>query len=99
MNTFGKLTAVALLTTAGALALAATEGGVVEPGAAAQGITLEQAVEMARQARPGRVQEVERDTKDGVEVWEVKIKGDDGEKWELYYAVADGELIKEEKDD
>ncbi len=92
MNMIGKLTAAALLATAGALALATT-------ASTEEGITLEQAIEMARQARPGTVEEVERDTKDGVAVWEVKIKGDDGQKWELYYSIADGKLVKEEKDD
>lgn len=99
MNTFGKLTAVALLTASGALALAATEGNVTEPGAAAQGITREQAIEMALQAHPGEVEKAYKETKKGIETWEVKIQGDDGNEWELYYAVADGELIKEEKDD
>jgi uncharacterized membrane protein YkoI len=99
MNTFGKLTAVALLTSAAALALAATEGNVAEPGAAAQGISKEQAIEMALRVHPGEVEKAYKETKRGVETWEVKIQGDDGYEWELYYAVADGELIKEEKDD
>ena len=92
MNTTGKLIAAALLATAGAITLAADQ-------ATAEGITMEQAVGLALEARPGTVQKVEKDTEDGVQVWEVKVKGDDGAKWELYYSIADGELVKEEQDD
>jgi uncharacterized membrane protein YkoI len=52
-----------------------------------------------REARPGQVQKVEQDTKNGIPVWEVKIKADDGAQWELYYSIADGTLVKVEKDD
>lgn len=61
-------------------------------------ITKEQAVEMALKAHPGKVTKAYEDTKKGKKTWEVKIKGDDGKKWEVYYEVATGELIAEEED-
>ena len=61
-------------------------------------ITKEQAVEMALKAHPGKVTKAYEDTKKGKKTWEVKIKGDDGKKWEVYYEIATGELIAEEAD-
>ena len=61
-------------------------------------ITKEQAVEMALKAHPGKVTKAYEDTKKGKKTWEVKIKGDDGKKWEVYYEIATGELIAEESD-
>lgn len=61
-------------------------------------ITKEQAIEMALKAHPGKVTKAYEDTKKGKKTWEVKIKGDDGKKWEMYYEIATGELIAEEED-
>ncbi len=61
-------------------------------------ITKEQAVEMALKAHPGKVTKAYEDTKKGKKTWEVKIKGDDGKKWEVYYEIATGELVAEEED-
>lgn len=61
-------------------------------------ITKEQAVEMALKAHPGKVTKAYEDTKEGKKTWEVKIKGDDGKKWEVYYEIATGELVAEEED-
>ena len=61
-------------------------------------ITKEQAVEMALKAHPGKVTKAYEHTKKGKKTWEVKIKGDDGKKWEMYYEIATGELIAEEED-
>ena len=61
-------------------------------------ITKEQAVEMALKAHPGKVTKAYEETKKGKKVWEVKIKGDDGKKWEMYYEIATGELIAEDED-
>lgn len=61
-------------------------------------ITKEQAIEMALKAHPGKVTKAYEDTKKGKKTWEVKIKGDDGKKWEVYYEIATGELIAEEAD-
>jgi len=61
-------------------------------------ITKEQAVEMALKAHPGKVTKAYEDTKKGKKTWEVKIKGDDGKKWEVYYEIATGQLVAEEAD-
>ena len=39
-----------------------------------------------------------KDTKKGKKTWEVKIKGNDGKKWEVYYDIKTGELVAEEAD-
>ena len=59
-------------------------------------ITKEQATEKALKAHPGEVTKVYEDTKKGKKTWEVKIKGNDGKKWEVYYEIATGELVAEE---
>jgi len=61
-------------------------------------MTKEQAIEKALKAHPGQVTKAYEDTKKGKKTWEVKIKGDDGKKWEVYYEIATGELIAEEHD-
>lgn len=65
---------------------------------AATAITKEQAVEMALKAHPGKVTKAYEDTKKGKKTWEVKINGDDGKKWEVYYEIATGKLVAEEAD-
>ena len=61
-------------------------------------ITKEQAIEMALKAHPGKVTKAYEDTKKGKKTWEVKIKGDDGKKWEVYYEIATGLLIAEQSE-
>ena len=61
-------------------------------------ITKEQAIEMALKAHPGKVTKAYEDTKKGKKTWEVKVKGDDGNNWEIYYEIATGELVAEEAD-
>ena len=73
--------------------------GVNPPAATATaGITKEQAIEMAQKAHPGKVTKAYKDQKNGKETWEVKIKGDDGKKWEVYYDMKTGDLVAEEGD-
>jgi uncharacterized membrane protein YkoI len=96
--------ALALVTTAAATTAFAAE----EPKAASQpaaatapattGITKEQAIEMALKAHPGEVTKAYEDTKKGKKTWEVKIKGNDGKKWEMYYDIKTGELVAEKAD-
>lgn len=64
--------------------------------ATAREITKEQAVEMALKAHPGKVAKAYEDTKKGKKTWEVKIDGNDGKKWEVYYEIKTGELVAEE---
>jgi len=91
--------ATTLVTTS---AFAASEAPAPEPAAATApaktAITKEQAIEMALKAHPGKVTKAYEETKKGKKTWEVKIKGDDGEKWEMYYEIATGELVVEEAD-
>lgn len=51
---------------------------------------------MALKAHPGKVTKAYKDRKNGKETWEVKIKGDDGKKWEVYYDMKTGVLVAEE---
>ncbi|MBL8251137.1 MAG: PepSY domain-containing protein [Candidatus Competibacter sp.] len=66
------------------------------PTAVSQEITKEQAVEMALKAHPGKVTKAYEDTKKGKKTWEVKVDGDDGKKWEVYYEIKTGQLVAEE---
>ncbi len=93
-----------IATTSAATAAFATETPkpALQPAATAApattAITKEQAIEMALKAHPGKVIKADDETKKGKEAWEVKIKGDDGKKWEVYYEIATGELLAEEED-
>lgn len=83
--------AIAFATTA---AFAAGEAPAAPPVTqAAAAITKEQATEMALKAHPGKVTKVYEDTHKGKKTWEIKIAGDDGKKWEIYYEIATGALV------
>lgn len=89
-------TATATASAAGDISPAPASATATVPAAAP--ITKEQAIEMALKAHPGQVTKAYEDTKKGKKTWEVKIKGDDGKKWEMYYEIATGELVAEEAD-
>ncbi|RUQ36280.1 MAG: hypothetical protein EKK71_09045 [Candidatus Competibacteraceae bacterium] len=76
---------------------AAEDSSATAPTAAHE-FTKEQAIEKALKAHPGKVTKAYQDTKKGQQTWEVKIKGDDGQKWEMYYDMKTGELVAEEAD-
>lgn len=59
-------------------------------------ISKEQAIDMALKAHPGEVVKAYEDTKRGKKTWEVRIKGNDGKKWEIYYEIKTGALVAEE---
>ena len=59
----------------------------------------QQAIEMALAEHPGEVIKAYMEKKRGKDVWEVKIKAEDGKQWELYYDAETGELVKSEYDD
>ena len=82
--------AVAFATTA---AFAAGEAPATPPVTQAAAITKEQATEMALKAHPGKVTKAYEDTHKGKKTWEVRISGDDGKKWEVYYEIATGALV------
>lgn len=106
MITFKPLLVTATLalatTTFSMAALAAEDGYSTEPTASqpatATEFTKEQAIERALKAHPGTVVKAYEDTKKGKKTWEVKIKGTDGQKWEMYYDIKTGELVAEETD-
>jgi uncharacterized membrane protein YkoI len=60
-------------------------------------VTKDQAITMALESHPGKILKAYRDVKGGQDVWEVKIEGDDGKEWELYYDMA-GNLVAEDAD-
>ena len=61
---------------------------------AADALTKEQATKMALESHHGKVVKAYEETKKGQKVWEVQVKGDDGQQWELYYSM-DGKLVEE----
>ncbi len=97
---FAVAALVVAFTSTAAFAATADVPAAVQQSAAQQStaITKEQATEMALKAHPGKVTKVYADTKKGKKTWEVKITGDDGKKWEVYYEIATGELVAEEAD-
>jgi uncharacterized membrane protein YkoI len=97
-TTFATIATVAATVAIAAGEAPATPAPAAVAAPAKAAITKEQAVEMALKAHPGKVTKAYEDTKKGKKAWEVKIKGDDGKKWEMYYEVATGELIAEEED-
>lgn len=60
-------------------------------------VTKDQAITIALESHPGKILKAYRNVKQGQDVWEVKIEGDDGKEWELYYDMA-GNLIAEDAD-
>jgi uncharacterized membrane protein YkoI len=60
-------------------------------------VSKDQAINMALESHPGKIIKAFRDIKEGQDVWEVKIEGDDGKEWKLYYDMA-GNLIAEDAD-
>ncbi|CDH43993.1 PepSY domain-containing protein [Candidatus Contendibacter odensensis] len=83
--------AIAFATTAAFAATPVSSAPATSQPAAA--ITKEQATEMALKAHPGKVTKAYEDTHKGKQTWEVKITGDDGKKWEVYYEIATGALV------
>ncbi|MDG4548948.1 MAG: PepSY domain-containing protein [Candidatus Contendobacter sp.] len=105
INAAALATIATTVTVAATAATAAGETPATPPSAtttkaapAKTPITKEQAIEMALKAHPGKVTKAYEDIKKGKKTWEVKIKGDDSKKWEVYYEIATGELVAEEAD-
>ena len=73
-----------------------------QSAAATTGLTAEQVIEIALMEVPGEVQEVERDTEDGIQIFEVEILGADGVETEIEIAAETGEVlsveVEEDKD-
>ncbi|WP_295881706.1 PepSY domain-containing protein [uncultured Thiohalocapsa sp.] len=92
MHTAIRLTAAALALAVGAGTLFAAGDGAAAP------LTMQQAVDKALAQRPGEVIGTDRDRKHGRDAWEVEIRDDQGQEWELYYAIDDGSLLYEDRD-
>lgn len=102
-SAFARIVLLAFATSSGSLAFAAdgaapplTTPQTASAALAGREITKEQAVDMALKAHPGEVIKAYEDTKKGKKTWEVRIKGSDGKKWEIYYEIKTGALIAEE---
>lgn len=61
-------------------------------------ISKEDAAKLATEKHPGEVVKVYQETKKGVDVWEVKIKGKDGHHYEVYYKISDGSFVSEKQE-
>ena len=75
------------------ISMAAGEATKATASAAPAGVTKEQVEAMALKEHPGKVEKAYKETKKGKEVWEVKIKGNDGKEYELYYDAQTGEPV------
>ena len=89
-STFRTVVLSALLATTGfhGLAMAAPTGAVDK----------DQLVAQALADHPGKVTKVYQEQMRGKTVWEVKIDGDDGKRYEVYFDATSGELVKTEVD-
>lgn len=97
MNNFTKIAAagfVALGVSGVGFAVAQT----AEKPAAVEVIGFDQAAAIALEAQPGMVKEIERERDDGVEVFEVEVKSDEGE-FEILINAATGEILSVEEED
>ena len=88
----------------GALAGLALTGAVVgtvsaQSVAEATGLTMEQAIEIARLEVPGVVQEAELEREDGMMVFEIEILSDDGQEFEIVIAADTGTVIEVDAED
>ena len=83
--------------------IAATAGAVAVPSAHAdnsfRNSPFHRCVNAALAAKPGEVLEVEQKNRNGKQVYEVDIRGKDGQKWELKCDMATTKIIKVEIDD
>lgn len=91
MGKHKQLVVAATLITAATLAVAGLSF------AATKSFSKDQAITTALETHPGKIVKAYKEIKQGQEVWEVTINGDDGKKWELYYDMS-GNLIKEDAD-
>lgn len=100
MNNTKKLIAAATLAGLTALSTGLSLASSEDKEILAQGgmITKEQAIEKALAEYPGKVKKAYMETKRGRKVWEVQVRAEDGEEWELYYDAETGELVKAERD-
>lgn len=99
MSKTKQLLIVSALVAAVTAAGASFVGAEVTKQAAEGMIGKEQAIELALAEHPGDVTKAYKEKKRGKDVWEVKIKGDDGKKWEVYYDAETGALVKAESED
>ena len=90
-------TALTITSAFGALALASDDDRQPQDGDYA--FSKEQAVEMALMDHPGQVEKAYLEHKRGQDLWEVKIDGDDGKEYEVYYDANTGEHVKTDIDD
>ena len=71
----------------------------IDLGKSGEIIPLEQLLSEVQKSHPGRVIEVEFETKYGRRVYELELLDSTGQVWELYFDAHTGELIKKSKDD
>ena len=62
-------------------------------------LPLESLVEQARRLHPGRVLEVELETRRGRRIYEIELVDSEGIVWEMKFDAQTGELLATERDD
>ena len=91
------------ITTTALIALIAA-GGVAatvsaQSAATATGLTEQQVIDIALLEVPGTVQEVELETEDGMQVYEIEILAADGTETEIEIAASTGEILEVDMED
>lgn len=90
--------------TAGSLIALLAAGGVAatlsaQTVADETGLTEAQVIELALAEVPGEVQEVELETEDGLQIFEIEILSADGVEMEVEIAALSGEILEIEAED
>lgn len=66
--------------------------------AVAEGITQQAARQIALDARPGTVREIELDDENDRTVWKIDVNGTDGVRWEVAVDALTGTVLRNERD-
>ena len=70
-----------------------------QTAATANGLSIEQVIEIALDEVPGEVQELEMETEDGFKVWEVEILAADGSSIEVEIDAQTGDVLEIDTED
>ena len=70
-----------------------------QTAATATGLSVEQVIEIALDEVPGEVQELEMETEDGQQVWEVEILAADGSSMEVEIDAQSGDVLEIDTED
>lgn len=69
------------------------------PVAVPEGVTVDRARQIALDARPGTVREIELEDEHGRTAWKVEVRDAAGARWEVYVDAVSGDVLRTERED